>query len=132
MKVLFVCTGNACRSPLAEALLKKLRPDLTIDSAGTRPYYKVVDLTRRYAEQEGASELLKETPDDLDQKNPCDYDVIIAMEPQHLDVIVRKSPKCADKIIVWNIPDPYAYPYKQAQKIFEKIKSKIANLSKSL
>jgi protein-tyrosine-phosphatase len=59
VKVLFVCTGNACRSPLADALLKKLRPDVDTDSAGTYAYYKVVDLTRRYAEKEGASEFLK-------------------------------------------------------------------------
>jgi hypothetical protein len=32
---------------LADALLKKLRPDVEVDSAGTYPYYKVVDLTRR-------------------------------------------------------------------------------------
>ena len=34
MKVLFVCSGNAHRSPLAEALLKKLRQDIEVDSAG--------------------------------------------------------------------------------------------------
>ncbi|MBA5845336.1 low molecular weight protein arginine phosphatase, partial [Escherichia coli] len=28
MKVLFVCTGNTCRSPLAEKILQNLRPDL--------------------------------------------------------------------------------------------------------
>ncbi|UCH71344.1 MAG: low molecular weight protein arginine phosphatase, partial [Candidatus Bathyarchaeota archaeon] len=35
MKVLFVCTGNSFRSPVAEALLKKLRNDLEVESAGT-------------------------------------------------------------------------------------------------
>lgn len=132
MKVLFVCTGNACRSPLAEALLKKFRPDVDVDSAGTYAYYKVVDLTRRYAEQEGASEFLKRIPEDLILKNLCDYDVIVAMEPQHQEVILRQSPECADKVVVWHITDPYAQPYKEAQQIFEKIKSKVAHLAKSL
>lgn len=36
MNVLFVCTGNTCRSPLAEKILQNLRPDLDVRSAGTR------------------------------------------------------------------------------------------------
>jgi protein-tyrosine-phosphatase len=32
--VLFICSGNAFRSPVAEALLKKAKPDLKADSAG--------------------------------------------------------------------------------------------------
>jgi protein-tyrosine-phosphatase len=34
VKILFVCTGNAHRSPVAEALMKKFRPDIKADSAG--------------------------------------------------------------------------------------------------
>jgi protein-tyrosine-phosphatase len=132
VKVLFICTGNACRSPLAEALLKKLRPDLDVDSAGTHAYYRVVDLTRRFAEQEGANEFLKVTPEDLELKNICDYDIIVAMELRHREVVLRRSPECANKVFVWHITDPYALPDKQAQQIFEKIKSKVAHLAKSL
>ena len=132
MKVLFVCTGNACRSPLADALLKMLRPDVDADSAGTYAYYKVVDLTRRYAEKEGADVFLKRIPEGLESKNLCDYDLIVAMEKQHKEAILGQWPGCADKVEVWHINDPYNQPYKQALQAFEKIKSKVAHLAKTL
>ncbi len=37
MRVLILCTGNTCRSQMAEGLLKKLRPDIEVFSAGTFP-----------------------------------------------------------------------------------------------
>jgi len=37
--VLFVCLGNICRSPAAEAVLRKLEPSLSCDSAGTASYH---------------------------------------------------------------------------------------------
>lgn len=43
MKVLMVCLGNICRSPLAEGILRdkcrKLRLDWQVDSAGTNGYH---------------------------------------------------------------------------------------------
>ena len=132
MKVLFVCTGNACRSPLADALLKMLRPDVYVDSAGTHAYYKVIDMTRRYAEQEGATGFLKSVPDRLESKNLCDYDLIVAMETEHEEAILRQTPECADNVEVWHITDPYNQPYKQAQLTYDKIKSKVAQLAKTL
>ena len=117
---------------MADALLKKLRPDVDVDSAGTYAYYKVIDLTRRYAEQEGASEFLKHVPDGLESKNLCDYDLIVAMETEHEEAILRQSPECADKVEVWHINDPYNLPYKQAQQAFDRIKSRVARLAKTL
>ncbi len=35
MNILFVCTGNTCRSPMAEGILKSLKPEYEVSSRGT-------------------------------------------------------------------------------------------------
>jgi len=39
MKILFVCLGNICRSPIAEGILRHINPDIMVDSAGTSNYH---------------------------------------------------------------------------------------------
>ena len=39
MKILMVCLGNICRSPLAEGILKSKSNNLYVDSAGTAGYH---------------------------------------------------------------------------------------------
>lgn len=43
MRILFVCTGNTCRSPLAEAIVKRMvsdagRTDIEVSSAGVQAH----------------------------------------------------------------------------------------------
>lgn len=41
MKILVLCTGNSCRSQMAEGFLKSMNPSFEIFSAGTKPADKV-------------------------------------------------------------------------------------------
>jgi protein-tyrosine-phosphatase len=132
MKVLFVCSGNAHRSPLAEALLKKLRPDLEVGSAGMHIVIPISEEVREYLEGENAEEYLKRFPESLDSKQLYEYDLIVAMEQRHKDSVLSKCPVCEDRIAVWNIEDPYFLPQEDAEKVYEQIKVKVMELAKSL
>lgn len=132
MKVLFVCSGNAHRSPLAEALLKKLRSDIKVDSAGTHVAIPISEETKQFLTRDNAQQYLKKTPESLDNKQLDDYDLIVAMEARHRDAVLSKCPECKNKIVVWNITDPYFLPHEYAEKIYIQIKDKVAELAKAL
>jgi protein-tyrosine phosphatase len=133
MKVLFVCTGNAYRSPLAEALLKKLKQDIQVDSAGIHsPLIPISNDAKKFLAKENALQYLKRLPEGLDSKKLDEYDLIIAMEPRHKVVVSSKCPECEGRIVVWNIHDPYFSPKGYTEKIFKQIKQKVKELADSL
>lgn len=90
MKVLFVCTGNSFRSPVAEAILRKLRPDFTVESAGTEPARWIASNAKEFLKKESAIGYVKKEPEGLESKNMEDYDVIVAMKEEHKELIVER------------------------------------------
>jgi protein-tyrosine phosphatase len=132
MKVLFVCSGNAHRSPLAEAILKKLRPDLVVNSAGVNVGIPISTKVREYLAGENAEQYLKKAPESLDGRKLQEFDLIIAMQQSHKNAVLSKCPECKDKIVVWNIEDPYFMLDEDAEKVYRRIKEKVTELAQSL
>lgn len=99
MRVLFVCSGNICRSPMAEALFRKAcdgAPGLAhvaVDSAGT------LGLVGRPASPEAVRALAERGLDlrghrsrALDAERLRAADVTLAMTWDHLEELARRFP----------------------------------------
>jgi len=132
MRVLFVCSGNAHRSPLAEALLKKAKPDWVVDSAGMQVAIPIAKEIKEFLRRINAEQYLKKGPESLGGKRLGDYDVIVAMEEAHRDYVLSLCPECGDKVVVWNVRDPYFMDKEDAWKVYEQIREKVAELAKSV
>ncbi len=61
MKILIICTGNSCRSQMAEAFLQSFDSNVIVCSAGTKPEDKVDDM---------AIAVMQELGIDISQKIP--------------------------------------------------------------
>jgi protein-tyrosine-phosphatase len=116
---------------LAEALLRKAKPDWVVDSAGTDIAIPVAEAIREFLKEENAEEFLKKSPESLVGGRLGYYDVIVAMEDKHREYVLSLCPECKGKIVVWNVKDPYFMDKEDAWKVYEQIKDKVAELAKS-
>ncbi|EMH4162837.1 protein tyrosine phosphatase [Pluralibacter gergoviae] len=113
--ILVVCTGNICRSPIGERLLRKLLPSKTIDSAGTGALVdKPADSNAiKIASLYGLS-LEGHVAQQITSSMIRKYDLILPMEKSHIEEIGRISPESRGKIMLFghwlnqkDVPDPY-------------------------
>lgn len=116
MKILMVCLGNICRSPLAEGILKsKLGEGYFVDSAGTIDYHEGScpdERSMKTASKNGIDiSMQKSRPikkSDLDE-----FDLIFCMDKNNYRDVMKMaddSQKHKIRLILDNeleVPDPY-------------------------
>lgn len=118
LRVLFVCSGNICRSPTAEAVLRRLvdeaglAHEFDIDSAGTGSWHvgeppdsrAVAAARERGLSVHGIARQI--TPEDFEI-----FDVIVAVDDDNLHRLAKIVPPGAParvrKLAASDVPDPY-------------------------
>jgi arsenate reductase len=77
-KLLFLCTGNSCRSQIAEGWARVLKPDqYEAYSAGTDP--KGLDLNAVQVMQEASVDISGHQSTSVEQLGPIEFDVVVTV-----------------------------------------------------
>jgi len=125
VRVLFVCLGNICRSPMAEGVFQHLvkaaglADQIVIDSAGTSSYHvgesahrgTLKVLNQNNISYDGrARNLVKKDFENFDYILAMDSENlkdILRIKPDHATPVIRRFLEYADNPAVLDVPDPY-------------------------
>jgi len=103
--VLFACTQNSVRSPMAEALLKHLLGHrIYVDSVGVRG--REVDPFVLEVMDEIGIDLSKHRPKTFDGLEDTSFDLIISLSPEAQHQAVELTRTMACDVEFWNTFDP--------------------------
>ena len=126
--VLFVCFGNACRSPMAEAIARSEAADvIEAASAGLYPLGEIPLHTREALKQNGYS------ADGLASKRIASdawkrADLVINLSGRLRELEFEEYEKVQD----WDVGDPYGEDAATYQRILEEIRGRVRDLAQRL
>lgn len=146
-KVLMVCLGNICRSPLAEGILKSMVDEdlVMVDSAGTAGYHignppdpRSIDVARKHGIDISGQRCRKFSATDF-----SDFDFIYAMDLSNYNNIIALSGDESDRNKVKllmemsdnglsEVPDPYYGGTDGFEQVFQMITSACTKISNNL
>ncbi len=137
-KVMFICSGNTCRSPLAEGLFKKFLndnniTDIQVGSAGVGAFPgDEASINSILVAGNRGVDISSHRARNLNPEHLISTDLFFCMSHSHKQILLRYCDE--DKIVVLNVPDPYGRPIdsyeecaRQIENQFPEILEKIQN-----
>jgi len=125
-KVLFVCIGNMCRSPMAEGFARELgRGRIEAYSAGTNPTGVVSEDAIMLMEEIGI-DISHQRSNGLDAVPVGEMDLVISMAPLPASAMV--PPQFHGRAIDWKVDDPIGRGLGTFRRVRDEIKARVTAL----
>ncbi len=122
IKVLFLCTGNSCRSQMAEGFLKNY-PAFEVYSAGTKPAQQVDPTAIAVMKEEGI-DISKQKTKSVDSFLTYEFDYVITVCDNAKETCPLFTGKVKNRLHL-GFEDPAGKPIDFFRKIRDEIKTKI-------
>ena len=113
--ILFACTMNAVRSPMAAALLRHLARGVYIESAGVRA--GELDPLAVAAMEEIGLEIGKHRPRRFEDLEDGSFDLVITLSPEAQHKAVELTRTAATQVEYWPTMDPTAVEGSREQRL---------------
>ena len=105
--VLFACSHNAIRSPMAEAMLKRLTQGrLYIRSCGVRP--EAVHPIAREVMAEVGLDIARHGPQSFDDVRHDSFDLVVSLSPEAHRLVLEETRTSDFEAVYWPTFDPTA------------------------
>ena len=132
-RLLFVCRGNTCRSPMAEGIAKNLLQRTEgIKSAGIAPFTDGAALEAIEVMHSFGIEISDHQTQDVADISLEDFDYVITMEPRVFEHLLNHHSGVKSKLIAWNITDPYGQELDVYRECANEIQEHMHNLVTTL
>ena len=128
LRVLFVCLGNSCRSPMAEAIARQDAPDLwEVSSGGLTPLGYVAEPTIETLTKNSYNAVGLESKPVM-HAHWQEVDLVINMSGIEKYSVFEEY----DKVEDWLVEDPYDADEETYQRVFEDIRTRVTELAARL
>jgi arsenate reductase len=128
IRVLFICIGNACRSPMGEAIAARDAADvIESSSAGLYPMGMIPEMTQTTLERNGYS-VNGLRSKGLREIVPGEVDLVINMSGYERAQPLEKFVQVEN----WEVSDPYGADEATYQRILEQIRERVKSLAQRL
>ncbi len=121
--ILFVCYGNTCRSPMAEGLAKKVLPNhIDIESAGLSPVFEeAVEEAVEVMRDVYGVDISSHRTRSIAEVERDRFDYIIVLDSAVLEMLKYRYPVLSDRMVLWEIADPFGQSRKAFKSVGEKL-----------